>query len=71
MKTRTKKYFQNLKADSGDKKGSASRAGYDEQNEITIRQPKANPAPSKTEEKMQQKIGKQKSSQVDQHQSEK
>jgi hypothetical protein len=44
---RSKKYYESRKAQKGDKKGSATGAGYDEQNEKTIKQPKKNPAPPK------------------------
>lgn len=47
MNTRSRKYYETRKAQKGDKKGSATNAGYDEQNEKTIKQPKKNPAPSK------------------------
>jgi hypothetical protein len=50
MNPRSKKYYENRKAQKGDKKGSASNAGYDEQNEKTIKQPKKNPAPSKQQD---------------------
>ena len=50
MNPRSKKYYENRKAQKGDKKGSASNAGYDEQNEKTIKTPKKNPAPSKTQD---------------------
>ncbi len=47
MNSRSKKYYETRKAEKGDKKGSATNAGYDEQNEKTIKQPKKNPAPAK------------------------
>ena len=50
MNPRSKKYYESRKTQQGDKKGSATNAGYDEQNEKTIKAPKKNPAPSKTEE---------------------
>ena len=50
MNSRSKKYYENRKAQKGDKKGSATNAGYDEQNQKTIRQPKKNPAPSKEQD---------------------
>ena len=50
MNPRSKKYYENRKAQKGDKKGSATNAGYDEQNEKTIKQPKKNPATSKQKE---------------------
>lgn len=53
MKSRTRKYRESRKENSGDEKGSASNAGYDEQNEKTIRAPKQNPAPSEEEEEKQ------------------
>jgi hypothetical protein len=51
MKPRSKKYYQRRKENSGEKKGSVSEAGYNEENETTSRQaPKKNPAPSKSED---------------------
>ena len=51
MKPRSKKYYQRRKEDSGEKKGSVSEAGYNEENKITARQfPKKNPAPAKSKE---------------------
>ncbi|HEY8689705.1 MAG TPA: hypothetical protein VIM07_10765 [Chitinophagaceae bacterium] len=50
MNTRSKKYYESRKAQSGNTKGSATNAGYDEQNEKTIKEPKKNPASSKTKE---------------------
>ncbi|MDB5221820.1 MAG: hypothetical protein JWN83_487 [Chitinophagaceae bacterium] len=47
MNPRSKKYYESRKAQKGDKKGSATNAGYDEQNEKTAKQPKKNPAPSR------------------------
>ncbi len=47
MNSRSKKYYESRKADKDHKKGSATNAGYDEQNEKTIKQPKENPAPPK------------------------
>ncbi|MEO8412151.1 MAG: hypothetical protein ABI472_00765 [Ginsengibacter sp.] len=47
----SKKYYQKRKESSGEKKGSVSEAGYNEENEITSRQfPKKNPAPSKVKD---------------------
>ncbi|MBA2249891.1 MAG: hypothetical protein H0W12_06825 [Chitinophagaceae bacterium] len=51
MNSRSKKYYESRKAEKGDKKGSATKAGYDEQNEKTIKEPKKNPAPPKTKTK--------------------
>ncbi len=51
MNSRSKKYYESRNADKGDKKGSATQAGYDEQNEKTIKAPKKNPAPSKQKDK--------------------
>jgi len=51
MNSRSKKYYENRSAQKGDKKGSATIAGYDEQNEKTIKQPKGNPAPSKKQDR--------------------
>ena len=51
MKSRSKKYYQKRKEQSGSKKGSVSTAGYNEENEKTSKQsPKANPAPSKSQD---------------------
>ncbi|MEP6583422.1 MAG: hypothetical protein ABJA90_04125 [Ginsengibacter sp.] len=51
MKSRSKKYYERRKEQSGSKKGSVTTAGYNEQNEITSKQsPKENPAPSKSQE---------------------
>jgi hypothetical protein len=51
MNSRSKRYYENRKAGKDNKKGSATKAGYDEQNEKTIRQPKENPASSKNQDK--------------------
>ena len=48
MNSRSKRYYENRKAQKGDKKGSVSNAGYNEQNERT--QPKNNPGPSKEQD---------------------
>ena len=48
MNPRSKKYYENRKAQKGDKKGSVSEAGYNEQQSRT--QTKKNPAPSKTQD---------------------
>ena len=50
MNPRSKKYYENRKAQKGDKKGAATTAGYDEQNEATVKKPKKNPAPAKEKE---------------------
>ena len=50
MNTRSKKYYESRKAQSGTTKGSATNAGYDEQNQKTLKEPKKNPAPSKTKD---------------------
>ena len=51
MKSRSKKYYQKRKEESGEKKGSVSDAGYNEENEETSRQaPKKNPAPQKSQD---------------------
>lgn len=50
MNPRSKKYYESRKAEKGDKKGAATNAGYDEQNERTVKQPKKNPAPSKNQD---------------------
>lgn len=51
MNSRSKKYYATKNKDNGDKKGSATNAGYNEQNEKTIKAPKENPAPSKSADK--------------------
>lgn len=51
MKPRSKKYYQRRKEDDGQKKGSVSDAGYNEENKATSKQsPKKNPAPPKSAE---------------------
>ena len=50
MNSRSKKYYESRKAQKGDKKGSATEAGYDEQNEKTSKEPKENPAPPKSKD---------------------
>lgn len=45
MNSRSKKYYENRKAQKGDKKGSVSDAGYNEQHHSI--QSKNNPAPEK------------------------
>lgn len=47
MNSRSKKYYDNRNAEKGDKKGSSTVAGYNEQNEKTSKEPKQNPAPPK------------------------
>jgi hypothetical protein len=48
MNPRSKKYYENRKAQKGDKTGSVSEAGYNEQQ--TKIQGKKNPAPSKQQD---------------------
>ena len=51
MTPRSKKYYQKRQKDSGEKKGSVSNAGYNEENAVTSKQyPKANPAPPKAKD---------------------
>ncbi len=50
MNSRSKKYYENRKAQSGNKKGSSTKAGYNEQNEKTLKESKKNPAPSKSQD---------------------
>ncbi len=51
MKSRSRKYYQRRKEQSGSTKGSVSEAGYNEENEVTQRQsPKENPAPAKSQD---------------------
>lgn len=64
MQTRSKRYFTDRK-DKGSKKGSATNAGYDEQNEHTIKAPKENPAPSEQEDKTQAQVSKNAATQDD------
>lgn len=48
MKSRSRKYYQKRKDQSGETKGSVSNAGYNEETEATRQQtPKRNPAPPK------------------------
>lgn len=56
MHTRTKKYLQKNKSDDGSKKGSANQGGYDEQNELTSKSPKENPAPTEIEDKSKARV---------------
>ncbi len=48
MNSRSRKYYESRKAEKGDKKGSVSKAGYNEQN--INPQSKENPAPSKEQD---------------------
>ena len=48
MNPRSKKYYENRKAENGDKKGSVNEAGYNEPQSRTQR--KNNPAPSKQQD---------------------
>ncbi len=50
MNSRSKKYYESRKKDNGDKKGSSTKAGYNEQNEKTLKEAKENPAPQKTQD---------------------
>jgi hypothetical protein len=51
MTPRSKKYYQKREEDKGEKKGSVSEAGYNEENEVTSKQaPKKNPASPKSKE---------------------
>ncbi len=50
MNSRSKKYYESRKKDNGDKKGSSTKAGYNEQNEKTSKEAKENPAPQKTQD---------------------
>ena len=50
MNKRSKKYYETRNSDNGDKKGSSTKAGYNEENQITIKE-KENPAPPKEEDK--------------------
>ncbi len=50
MNPRSKKYYESRKAEKGNKKGSSTEAGYNEQNEKTSKQPNENPAPSKSQD---------------------
>ncbi len=49
MNSRSKKYYESRKKDNGDKKGSSTKAGYNEQNEKTLKE-KENPAPAKSQD---------------------
>lgn len=47
----SKKYYQKRQEESGEKKGSVSEAGYNEENEVNSNQsPKKNPAPPKSKD---------------------
>jgi hypothetical protein len=59
MNSRSKKYFDKRKTNDGEKKGSATKAGYNEQNEKTVKQPNKNPAPSKVQDEPAADISKQ------------
>ena len=50
MNSRSKKYYESRKVNADSKKGAATKAGYDEQNQKTIKSPKENPAPSKKQD---------------------
>ena len=50
MNPRSRKYYENRNAQKGNTKGSATNAGYDEQNEVTTKKPKSNPAAPKEKE---------------------
>jgi hypothetical protein len=50
MNSRSKQYFAKRKSNDGDKKGSSTKAGYNEQNEKTSRDSKKNPAPPKNQD---------------------
>ena len=56
MNSRTKKYFNASKQGDNKKKGSANNAGYDEQNEITHKAPKKNPAAVESNDMKSKKI---------------
>ena len=56
MNPRSKKYYENRNAEKGDKKGSSTKAGYNEQNEKTSKEPKQNPAPSKSKDQPKETI---------------
>jgi len=50
MNSRSKKYLDNRRATNLEKKGSSTKAGYDEQNEKTSKDSKKNPAPPKRQD---------------------
>ncbi|MEO7961813.1 MAG: hypothetical protein ABIR19_09705 [Ginsengibacter sp.] len=51
MNSRSKKYYQRKKEQSGEQKGSVTEAGYNEENPGTVKQsPKKNPAPEKSQD---------------------
>ena len=56
LKPRTKKYLTSTKQGDNKKKGSASNAGYDEQNEITYKAPKKNPATIESDDLKSKKV---------------
>ena len=47
MNSRSKKYYEARKAEKGDKKGAAAKAGYEEQHELTVKPLKKIPSPEK------------------------
>ncbi len=51
MNSRSKKYYETKNKDNGDKKGSSSEAGYNEQTPKNIKEEKENPAPPKSQDK--------------------
>ena len=52
MNSRSKKYFSKTKDSDGEKKGSSTNAGYDEQNERNFKAPNRNPAPAKNHDNL-------------------
>ena len=56
LKPRTKKYLTSTKQGDNKKKGSATNAGYDEQNEITHKAPKKNPAVVESDDLKSKKV---------------
>ena len=56
MKPRTKKYLTSTKLGDNKKKGSATNAGYDEQNEVTHKAAKKNPAVVESDDVKSRKV---------------
>ncbi len=51
MNPRSKKYYETKTDDNGDKKGSANKEGYNEQNDKNVKQSPENPAPTTAQDK--------------------
>lgn len=58
MTPRSKRYHDNKHSENGSKKGSANKEGYNEQNQLNIKKPNENKAPTRSEEETQQRKSK-------------